>query len=249
MEIEIFENISIAEGSDLLDEIYAELGRNKTKVYHEMVRRLVDRGLRAQLMVQSMVTGQLSIEFAIPPDTPVRLQGRRDDLPEVPTLPSDMARLRQTLRELPVQPIAEKLEQLLARVNDILAKPEVDSLTVSMAEVVANMADLSGHWNDRSEALSDQIEEVLQDMHSVASQVDGHVLPLLQLLEEVAHLAKSALLRMSEFMDSAQAKLGADAPLFYEVRASLQAFIRAVDTLQSLAEYLDQHPEALLRGK
>ena len=43
--------------------------------------------------------------------------------------------------------------------------------------------------------------------------------------------------------------LASDAPLQQDMRASLQELGRAAQALRNLADTLDRHPEALLRGK
>jgi len=43
--------------------------------------------------------------------------------------------------------------------------------------------------------------------------------------------------------------LATDAPLQQDMRASLQELSRAAQALRHLADTLDRHPEALLRGK
>ena len=56
--------------------------------------------MRAQLKLQSMVTGQLMIELDFFPDTPVRLTGTESEYAEVPTMPSSMEKLAQKLKEI-----------------------------------------------------------------------------------------------------------------------------------------------------
>ena len=44
--------------------------------------RLVKAGLRAQLALQSLITGQLRVDLAFLPDTPAQLVGAAEGLPE-----------------------------------------------------------------------------------------------------------------------------------------------------------------------
>src|SRR3989442_7853685 len=48
-------------------------------------KELIKRGLRAQLEMQSLVTGQVGIALAFRPDTPLRLTGLTPDYLEMPT--------------------------------------------------------------------------------------------------------------------------------------------------------------------
>ena len=61
--------------------------------------RLIEKGLKAQLVMQSFVTGQLMNEVDFPPDKPVVLRGVGTDIPEIPTIPSTS----EELSEMPNQ--------------------------------------------------------------------------------------------------------------------------------------------------
>jgi paraquat-inducible protein B len=43
--------------------------------------------------------------------------------------------------------------------------------------------------------------------------------------------------------------LAADAPLQEDMRAALQELTRAAESMRVLTDYLETHPEALIRGK
>ena len=66
----------------------------------------IDAGLRAQLELQSFVTGQLMINVDYYPDTPVVLVGAEPGVPEIPTIPSAMQRLTKKIEDLPIEEIA-----------------------------------------------------------------------------------------------------------------------------------------------
>ena len=65
---------------------------------------LISNGLRAVLVTQSLITGQLAIEVGFYPDTkPVlrkKLASQYEAYPEIPTIPSTVQRLMQALSRL-----------------------------------------------------------------------------------------------------------------------------------------------------
>ena len=66
----------------------------KTRQERQQNMRLaIDKGLRAQVTLQSMVTGQLMIDLDFHPGVPVRLSGLKSDFVEIPTIPSSMGAL------------------------------------------------------------------------------------------------------------------------------------------------------------
>ncbi|HYP86035.1 intermembrane transport protein PqiB [Variovorax sp.] len=50
-------------------------------------------------------------------------------------------------------------------------------------------------------------------------------------------------------LDTAQRTIGSDSPLQQDMRQTLQELSRAASSLRVLTDYLEQHPESLLRGK
>jgi len=134
------------------------------------VNRLIEQGLRAQLEVQSMVTGLLFIELDFHPQTPVKLVGLKSDYPEVPTIPTTMEALfgtaRQALEELGKLPLQALLSELLAmieRVNVLLMSPEMEDALQTVGSIL--------HGAD--EGLADTLVRLAQLMETVDGTADG----------------------------------------------------------------------------
>src|SRR5262249_41909234 len=66
------------------------------------LKELTERGLRAQLELQSLVTGQLEVALNFYPGSPLRLTGLSKDHPEMPTIQSGLDKLSRTLENLPI---------------------------------------------------------------------------------------------------------------------------------------------------
>ena len=86
-------------------------------------KALVERGLRAQLETQSFVTGQVGISLEFHPGAPLRLTGLSPDLTEMPTLPSELQRLTDTLQKLPVAEIMASARETLDGVRSLVKSP------------------------------------------------------------------------------------------------------------------------------
>jgi paraquat-inducible protein B len=70
-----------------------------------------------------------------------------------------------------------------------------------------------------------------------------------RLEHDVAPEVRSTLLEARRALGDVDQTLSADAPLEQNLQQSLKQLTRAAEALRSLADYLDRHPEALLRGK
>jgi hypothetical protein len=62
--------------------------------------RLIRAGVRAQVVLQSFVTGQLRVDLDFLPGTPAQLVGAAPGVPEIPAVRSDLGQLRKQLTEL-----------------------------------------------------------------------------------------------------------------------------------------------------
>jgi paraquat-inducible protein B len=74
---------------------------------------LIEKGLRAQLELQSFVTGQLVVNLDFYPNTPIRLVGLEKEYPEIPTIPSGIEQLKKRIEQLPLKEIADRLNEAL----------------------------------------------------------------------------------------------------------------------------------------
>ena len=91
----------------------------------EYLDRLVSHGLRATLATQSLLTGQLMIEMDFYPRSqipyPIKEVKEYDDVPEIPTIPSQFDNILQTLTTLPYDDIASNVLDITEGVKKILS--------------------------------------------------------------------------------------------------------------------------------
>ena len=74
------------------------------------MKELIARGLRAQLEMQSIVTGQLQIALDFYPDKPAVYTGIDKTVQEIPTIPTPLQELTKKLESLPIEEIFNKAE-------------------------------------------------------------------------------------------------------------------------------------------
>lgn len=79
----------------------------------------------------------------------------------------------------------------------------------------------------------------IESTDKLVKQLDGKVAPGLQAtLDDVRKTVRSS-----------ESILSSDAPLQQDVRKALQQMTRAAASLQLMADYIEQHPESIIRGK
>jgi paraquat-inducible protein B len=94
--------------------------------------------------------------------------------------------------------------------------------------------------------LSSQLEKTMVEFQATLKSSQGLIGQIdSQLLPEAARTLKYA----QQALESANAVLAQDAPLQKDVQAALRQVGQSARALAALADYLERHPEALIRGK
>ena len=108
------------------------------ELHGQLLTPLIERGLRAQLEMQSFVTGQLGVQLGFYPDTPIRLVGD-GKVPEIPTIPTTLQEVAQNvtqalseIRQLPIPQLIGQLVHSAEGLNTLIHSPEVTELLRSM---------------------------------------------------------------------------------------------------------------------
>jgi paraquat-inducible protein B len=187
------------------------------------------RGLRAKLSTESFVTGQLYVDLDFDPSVPGERAGLSKEYLEVPTIPSDMEQLRNTLadalaaiRKLPLADIAEDLRDTVASIRELTASGEigdavrnVNTTFVELQKLVANL-----------------------DTQIAAADLDG-----------MAAAASGALHSADATLATVTAALEPGSPLRYQLAEALQELASAARSIRVLADTIERNPRAVLFGK
>jgi paraquat-inducible protein B len=170
------------------------------------LEELIARGLRAQLQVQSIVTGLLFVQLDFFPRAPLRLVGAEGAPPEIPTIASTREQLEQTLAE-----VAPQVPELLGNVNQLLTQVS---------------SGLGGSQSD--------FEQILDDLAAFTASLN-RATPALDRLVEDAGAAVGAIRATATTADAIleQNRATIDATLA-ELQSTLDAVRRMVDQVNTL---------------
>lgn len=219
----------------------------------ETIQRLVERGLRGRLRIASMVTGQVVVEFDFYPDNPLKLVGVNREVPELPTIPSAMEALANALQGLPVEDLVASLLTTVKTIEKLLGRPELEDTPVLLNQTLADLQKLISHVDGRLGPVADSLERLpevtegaIEDVRGLVRTTDERVASLTADLEQTSQAARAAM----EQAEKALAGLeGTGSEIQYELAVTLKEVAAAARSLRVMAETLEQHPEALLRGK
>lgn len=210
----------------------------------DSVQELVDRGLRAQLQLQSLVTGQLYIEFDFHPDRPIRpvksdlpgSSGVDNDLMELPTIPSNLQEIEKTLQKLPLDTMASQALSTLESIEKLLAADRTRKAMDDLGGTLENANELLTALRDRLPPLADELSGAARDgrafianANSVVERLDGQTGAMLRDLNAAAADVR----RLTETAGGMAERLDGD---LSEIADALQSAGRSADRAMVQAE-------------
>lgn len=220
---------------------------------------LVQRGLSAQLQMQSLLTGLLYVDLDLRPQRPGSTRGSYRGAVEIPTTPTAIQALRSQLDGMDFRRLAEDLSAIAASARAVVAGPELKQALADLAQITANVKRVSGRLDQRVEPLADELQRTLASTRAAldrvgraAQDVGGSAQQVSALLAPDAPLVRNVQRAADEVARSAaslrQATAG-DSALMRGSERALADLSRAARALRDLAEALEQQPDALLRGR
>lgn len=127
-----------------------------------------------------------------------------------------------------------------ARVDRSKSPPELPTVPSSRQELQAVLAGIGKKIDNLPLAeISGDLRQTLQSANTLIKRLDGELTP------EVTKAVADARLALT----AAERTLSAEAPLQQDARAAMRELARTAQAFRTLADYLERHPEALLRGK
>lgn len=222
----------------------------------EGVQRAVSRGLRAGMKQQSLVTGQLYIEFDIVPDVKgfTYEEPGEPEYPVVPTIPTEMDELISGITDGLKKINDLDLGGLMTEMRDVLkgAKDQINDL--DLKEINDNLTaithDVRGLTSDeRIKTSLANFDEALKEIRELSAKANDNLDPLLKDIREVAEKTRASLARIDETADELSKVSDPRSPLLLDFQNLLHKTETASRTLRELTDDLKRNPGSLLRGK
>jgi len=242
------------------------IGESHLPVRGQAIAALVEqKGLRAQLQSESLVTGQLFIQLAFHPDAPPQqlVVDPLTQLPEIPTIPTALQEVQATVRkvlaklsEMPLEEIVNNLNQTLEGIDRLVNAPElmdaVRTLKTTITEVQLLVRNLDKQITpvtaSATEALG-SVTDTMGDIGKLARNADGHLSPLTSDLQQAIGAARTALESTHDTMKSVNGLMAPNSPVGYELVKTLRELSEAARTLRILADYLERNPNSVVFGR
>ena len=189
--------------------VYAVIYNGKSLVTNiddedKLLDKFIDSGLRAQLAVSSVITGQLLIELDMHPNTQITLHDAPSGYFEIPTILSPFAEISKTLKIMPVAKIAQDVNSITKTLNQdlppLLKKmnktfEDFDNILVENKDNTKNMVK---EFGGAAKSLNSMVEENSQNI-SNAIQSFGEATMSLKNLTDYLQMYPNAIITGKEY--------------------------------------------------
>jgi paraquat-inducible protein B len=209
------------------------------------IKPLIKKGFKAQLQTQSFVTGQLMINLDFYPDKPIKMVGLDKKYPEIPTVPTTMEELTKTIADLPLKEIVTKLELTIDGIQKLVNSPETKESMESINVTLKSTQELVQHINQKIDPLMESITKTSDNAQETLKETKDTISLLRDDAKETLEAARDALKQTEKSLGT----FSDDSRFAYEMNKTLKELSAAARSMRLLSDYLERHPEALLKGK
>jgi len=219
-------------------------------IHEENFRKeLMERGLRAQLKIDSLLTGKLYVSLGFHPDKSYTLNGKIEGESELPTILSDISEFSKTIENIPVEALVDRVLSTVESIDHLIAAVEENNTLGHMSEAMMEFTGLMQQARKSLDPIAASIEGAAVETRTLAVNFDEGIQRTLKFLEQVAVSSQAMVVKAEEVLETLESGFGPDSAITYRFSRMLGDVSEAARAMRTLADYLERHPEALVFGK
>jgi paraquat-inducible protein B len=218
---------------------------------HLDLAELIRRGLRAELNLESFVTGQSEIGLDFDPDSTPRLHPGATDLTEIPTHPSAFQRVTEQLSGLPIGELVREAIGTLESVQVLAAK-----LDANLPQVLTSFkttSDGAGRTMDTANAaivdLRAQLDTMIGGVNQLAGSTEQQVNQRGEDLHTLLLSATQAVQQGRNLIINLRDQTALRAESRVNLEAALRDLAAATAALRGFTEDVEHNPQLLMTGR
>jgi paraquat-inducible protein B len=247
------------------DKVIKVAGKDSKEKSHDIntfLKTMCDRGLRATLKTQSLLTGKLYIDLSILKDSVAIYHDQDGKYLEIPTVPSELQQMTQAMQSLDFMELAAKfsstmdsLEKMSTSLEQALAsETSKKNLAVFFASldrlhsILATFDDDLGPLMSKIDTTLTKVSLLSDQSNQMVINLDGQLTPLLVTMNTTVSDIGMTMRTTDVLMSGLQQSTGTDSPLYFQLTETLSELGKAAKTMRAFTENLDRNPQQLLFG-
>jgi len=227
------------------------------------LKMLVDQGLRAQLALPSLVTGQATIALDFFPGAPAQANDAYPDRLQIPTVPSTLQEVQATLQQvygkisqLPLDELVDDARSVIKGVNRLVNDPALAQTVAQAGQAMTELQRVARTLDSQIGPLIASIETTSgtanQTLQSARIAIDGAEARSRETFREtdaMLQAAQKALTQADITLKTANGVIQPGGPVNFEVVNALRETAAAARSLRDLTDQLQRSPNSLLFGR
>ncbi|MCZ6755653.1 MAG: MlaD family protein [Gemmatimonadetes bacterium] len=207
----------------------------------DSVQMLIGLGLRAELKVESFVTGRRYIELDFLPDSPDnRVNDSLVPYTELPTvvtglnlgaIQDDLTHVLREIGDLELASTLKSIKETFDSLQMVISTPEIRQAMRKLPDVVQ------------------QMEITLARYADLATELDTTVVPFRASIIKTSDQAEVTLKAAEESFVAVRNLLDPESPMAVQLAILLREVAASARATAQLTEYLQRNPSSLVRGK
>ncbi len=226
----------------------------------EFMVEMVKAGLHARLTMESLVSGRQMVEFEIQSGLPIELTGIDKRYMEVPTTESDLNKLQNLLTSLPLTELTKSLVVTVTEINKLFATKDSKTIFDNINGTIRGSREFFDNLNNQVMPIAASMQKSLTSLENLLKKTDTQ---LSGTLNELLNLSKNLNQQLTILTKSGTQAFDKSEQTFANINQivdqesitrnrlenTLNELSRAAKSFRVFTEYLEQHPEALIKGK
>ena len=235
-------------------EVEAERGSGK------MLRRWIDKGLRAQQSLPNFVTNQVNVTVDFFPDRPalfIKPEPRAEV--EIPTVSSEITEVTATLQhlvaklaKLPLDEIIGDSRQVLAGASKLVNDPQMPQIIANANQTLAEAKEAVSALDAKLKPILGNVEQVSGGAKTTVAEADQRLADLKSTIRDVDRTlggAQTSMGSADRLLGTVGGMLEPGAPLTYELINTLREVASAARAARALMNTIERDPNALVVGR
>jgi paraquat-inducible protein B len=207
----------------------------------------IDRGVRASLQTESLVTGVLYVDIRPSPTPPAVFHQTKPVYPELATEPTQIQQLFNNLARVDVKALETNINALIIKLDNTIGQLQMGQISGGITNLLGSINRLVDS-SDLTNSLA-AIRPTLDQYRLLAEKLGGRIDPLADSLTNSLAEASLALAEIRGTAGGLRSMLAPDAAFRSDLDQLMQELSAAGHSLSSLLEFLKQHPNAIITGR
>ncbi len=207
------------------------------------------RGLKAQLQVQSLVTGKLLVDLDFYPNAPVHYIGLDKTHVEIPTVPSTVENIIKTFQEMRIDKLVARVTSVMDGLDALLKSGRIDATLESINDTIMQLQhDMKALTPSLLATLRD-VRHTSQAARNLSGSADQRLKALAKDLHRLSVSLDGLVARLNGIAGQVESMTAPGSRERYEFEKTMDEMGKAARSLRVFLDSIAAQPDLIIKGR